>query len=323
MGGGGAGVTGPAEGRDVTGPAERSDAVRDVGHERLRVVVDHPDRDGPAVLFSNGMGLILDYWDPVVQRLPGWVCVRFDRPGLGGSPPQTATAAVVEAEVDRLVAVADEVIAGRPLVLVGHSLGAIFAQLAARLHPDRAVGLVLVDPTDPTEYASDDDAASFLGRALKAATQVPRLASVAGGAIERAVTFAATIRPDGPRLTTGQRRLQASPHHLAAVIEESARSGRLCQQCLELEERVAMPDIPIRVVVGARAGRLLTFRNETWVRRSKDRMPAYGPSARMAVYRSAHLMMLDVPDLLAEDINDVATAARPDAEDCSQREADD
>lgn len=39
-----------------------------------------------------------------------------------------------------------------------------------------------------------------------------------------------------------------------------------------------MPDIPIRVVVGAPGwSSVLTFRNETWVQRSKDRMPAYGP----------------------------------------------
>ncbi|MGV1079298.1 MAG: alpha/beta fold hydrolase, partial [Candidatus Nanopelagicales bacterium] len=317
-------VTGPEEGRDVTGPEEGRDAVRDVGQEQLRVAVDHPDCDGPAVLFSNGMGLILDYWDPVVRRLPGLLCIRFDRPGLGGSPARPSTSVEVEAEVDRLVAVADRLVPGRPLVLVGHSLGALFAQLSARLHPERVVGLVLVDPADPREYATDDNGnASLMGRALKAATQVPKLANVAGGAMERAVTFAATVRPDGPRLTTGQRRLQASPRHLASAIEESARSGRQCRQCLELEARHAMPDIPIRVLVGAQAGRLLRIRNDAWVKRSKDRIPAYGPGARMEVYRSAHLMMLDVPDLLAVDIIDVAAAARPEIEDASQMEADD
>src|SRR5262249_14602208 len=36
-----------------------------------------------------------------------------------------------------------------PHVLVGHSLGGLYMQLFARLHPDEVAGLVLVDPTHP------------------------------------------------------------------------------------------------------------------------------------------------------------------------------
>lgn len=84
-----------------------------------------------------------------------------------------------------------------------------------------------------------------------------------------------------------------------------------------------MPRLPIRIAIGAQVGRLVRIRNDSWIQRSADRMPVYGPTARMQVYRSAHLMMLDVPDQLAADISDVAAEALSDSDDVEQMEADD
>ena len=48
--------------------------------------VHHPD--APVVaLFEAGLGLPLEVWHPVVERLPGVCCILTDRPGLGGSTP--------------------------------------------------------------------------------------------------------------------------------------------------------------------------------------------------------------------------------------------
>ena len=118
--------------------------------ELRRIAAD--DTQG-AVVFENGSRISLDSWDAVFNAMSatpskGWSLMAYNRPGVGRSE-------ATERPRDGKQVVADlrELLQQQgikpPYVLVGHSLGGLYMQLFARLHPDEVRGLVLVDALYP------------------------------------------------------------------------------------------------------------------------------------------------------------------------------
>jgi pimeloyl-ACP methyl ester carboxylesterase len=110
-----------------------------------RLFVDRCGTGGPAVVFLPGAGLTgLDYW-PLQQRAgTARSSVVYDRAGTGWSDrvrlPRTALA--VTDELHELLGT----LGIRRAVLVGHSLGGLYARHYANRFPDETAGLVLLDP---------------------------------------------------------------------------------------------------------------------------------------------------------------------------------
>ncbi len=137
------------------------------------LTVGTPDGDAPVVLAVHGITANGLAWQCVADELfrrrgPG--AVRFLAPdlrGRGGS--RTAPGPYgLRVHADDLAAIAD--VFGATPLLLGHSMGAYVAALAAAAHGDRVSGLVLVDgglafPVDP---ALDVDGAlqSVIGPAM-------------------------------------------------------------------------------------------------------------------------------------------------------------
>ena len=101
--------------------------------------------DGPLVLLLHGVTRRAVDLASVYEALPepwGWQAI--DLPGHGDSARLTGDYRVI----DYLEAIADRLrnIRRRPLVLLGHSLGAMLAAAAAARWPERIAGLVLEDP---------------------------------------------------------------------------------------------------------------------------------------------------------------------------------
>lgn len=101
----------------------------------------------PTVILESGLGMSSTAWAWIQPRLAEHTRVcSYDRAGYGwseGGPAARSSARLVD-DLHRALEAAGET---APLVLVGHSLGGLLAQLYHGTYPDEVVGLVLIDPT--------------------------------------------------------------------------------------------------------------------------------------------------------------------------------
>jgi pimeloyl-ACP methyl ester carboxylesterase len=108
---------------------------------------------GPVIVFESGLGADMRCWEEVVGPLAA--CGRvvlYDRPGLGCSSPRVGTRVLLANTVaEQLAALLHAINAPPPYVLVGHSLGGFYMQAFARIRPQEAAAVVLVDSASPFE----------------------------------------------------------------------------------------------------------------------------------------------------------------------------
>jgi pimeloyl-ACP methyl ester carboxylesterase len=124
--------------------------------EGIRVDVrfpDSPDLAAPAIVLVHGAMDRLTSFGRVRRQLTEYVTVAYDRRGYAESVDlaPSGTQAIFDDHVDDLVSVLDttEALAGRPVVLVGHSYGANIVFGAAIMQPDQVVGVVGYEPPMP------------------------------------------------------------------------------------------------------------------------------------------------------------------------------
>lgn len=111
-------------------------------------------RGSPTVILTAGMGdFAAVAWgdiQPDMARITR-VC-SWDRPGFGLSDgPATPVVTVATTTADLESALASGKIRA-PYVMVGHSLGSFETLLYTDRHPDKVVGMVLVDPSFPDQF---------------------------------------------------------------------------------------------------------------------------------------------------------------------------
>lgn len=122
----------------------------DIGGRRMRLVRAGEPGEGPTILCEHGaFGCAAD-WASVQARLSakGLRSLAYDRAGLGLSDPGPLPrdGRAIVADLASLLAHAG--VTG-PLVLVGHSMGGLMVRLFAHAHPERVMGVVLVDAVTP------------------------------------------------------------------------------------------------------------------------------------------------------------------------------
>lgn len=115
----------------------------------------------PAVVFETGAGSPLGVWKQVARELSTETTVfAYNRSGYGRSRvfgdlndprrvAETLRRALRAARVDP------------PYVLVGHSMGGLYMNLFARLHPNEVAGMVLVDSSHPGQFVELRDRKPF------------------------------------------------------------------------------------------------------------------------------------------------------------------
>jgi pimeloyl-ACP methyl ester carboxylesterase len=164
-------------------------------------------------VFLAGAGAVgLDYLN-VHQLVAGLTTsVLYDRAGNGWSDPVALprTSNQVISELDELLRVAD---VPRPYVLVGHSLGGLYARHFATRFPDLVAGLVLLDP-------AHEDYDAYMPEQLKAMRNSNRTYQVMN-----AVLGAALSNPITSRLLTFVPALRRKQDQYRRLFEQEMAQG--------------------------------------------------------------------------------------------------
>ncbi|MBU1997783.1 MAG: alpha/beta hydrolase, partial [Candidatus Omnitrophica bacterium] len=108
-------------------------------------------QEGPVLVFVHGWSCDASYWREQVEYFKEkYHMVLIDLAGHGrsGSERENYTMEAFGQDVKAVV----ESIGSEKVVLIGHSMGALVIAEAARLMPEKAIGLVAVDDLQNVEY---------------------------------------------------------------------------------------------------------------------------------------------------------------------------
>ena len=262
---------------------------------------------GPTVICDAALGEPSSLaWAGVMPLVASWTRVlAYDRAGIGASDPVTPLS--LAGQTGDLAAVIRQ--AGNPpCILVGHSLGGLFALLVAIAHPDLVSGLVLVDPADEQFLAALPPDETQQGITLGETV----LSQYADGTLAGLVRD--TFRPFA-RSLTGDPQLQARilDAYVSCFAKESqARMVRDEHQLLfdslpairRLRAEGTLPDVPV-AVLSATTGSPTTEQRELYT--------SYHAALAASVPRGRHIVLADTshainqerPGEIAEAIKEV------------------
>jgi pimeloyl-ACP methyl ester carboxylesterase len=102
---------------------------------------------GTPVVLLHGIGRSAGVWAPLVKRLRGeqFRLVAFDLLGFGDSPKPLWPPYDIDTHARSVIATIKRQHFGQPVLLVGHSLGALVALRVARLRPDLVRHVILYE----------------------------------------------------------------------------------------------------------------------------------------------------------------------------------
>ncbi|TDB97746.1 alpha/beta fold hydrolase [Actinomadura sp. 7K534] len=280
--------------------------IVNVGREQVHAVESGPV-DGIPLLLASGLGGAWFDWDPTAALLRERYRVTvFDRPGLGLSPAGVARP-TLRRDAAILAALAER--AGRPVVVLAHSMAAFHAEALARLRPELVRGTVLVDPSHEPEARA----------AVRPAAVLTPLATAAG-VLLGATRLARAAGPSGRRLALRgtSRREDAVPGDvirsvygrgtvIGTVLAEELAYREAAADLARLRERRPFPPVPLVVVtaLGDVAG---PGRKREWAR-GHARLAEMSPLGRQVVLPDAlHMVPLDRPGVLADAVAGVCGA---------------
>ncbi|MBD0694015.1 alpha/beta fold hydrolase [Streptomyces sp. CBMA123] len=264
---------------------------------------------GPVCLLTGGLGSSWFDWDLVVPFLtPYRTVVRFDRPGYGLSAAEPATgqrpAPTLVGEAGRIRAVLDGLGLDGPCTLVGHSLAGFHVEAFARLHPERAAGLVLVDGSvEPGARPYPAPAVRDLAaRAVAGAASALAVPYLLGPTARRVTARLSTVRHEDLAPAPLVRHCYRTSRALRALLREN---GRYLDMAAELDglrrTRPLSEELPITVLAADDGCR--TSGTESWLAGQRELAALLGADFRTTA-PAGHLVMFDRPDAVASAVLD-------------------
>ncbi len=107
---------------------------------------ERPGHNGPVLVLLHGIGSNASSFAPLFAHLPSdWRVLAWNAPGYGASQPLAPDWPLATDYAEALAGLFDRLALG-PVVLVGHSLGALIGAAFARSFPDRVAQLLLASP---------------------------------------------------------------------------------------------------------------------------------------------------------------------------------
>lgn len=260
----------------------------------------------PTVLLENGGGTLSLYWEQVQRSLAATTRVcSYDRAGSGWSDtgPRPRTAERITEELRTALKRAGE--AG-PYLLVGHSLGGLYARYFASRYPDEVVGLVLVDAKHPDAQARLPEAWEDVTRSLGPTMRMAALLSRLG--VLRLWQPAALAPPERlpDALHEDHRYLASRAKHFTTTRLEGEATP------LSDEQVRALPfpaELPLIVIRHGHADMFAMLpedareeAEEVWqgLQRELARLSKHG--ALLVAERSGHNIPLEQPDVIVEAV---------------------
>jgi pimeloyl-ACP methyl ester carboxylesterase len=242
----------------------------------------------PTVILEAGLGGNYLDWTFVQPLLAARVrTCRYDRAGMGFSAPAVRPRTLDNLS-DDLAALLEAAHVDGPLVVAGHSYGGMLAMHFARLHPDRVVGLVLVDSMHPeqfTRFAEADAAVSTDPNLVLGHTHPAAAAYGLPDALKARAVWLATETKSRKAVIGEMRVIEAS-------LGQAASDG--------------FPQVPARVIVHGDGewdqvtadGRM----ERAWRAMQDDLARRLGAPAPIVAAGASHQVPLDAPDLVADVI---------------------
>ena len=278
----------------------------------------------PTVVIEAGAGDSCLSWEqvrPEVAKLTR-VCT-YDRAGLGWSErsPKSRTARNIVAELHSLLANAG--IEG-PYVLVGHSIGGLYARLYDHQYPAEVVGLVLVDASHEEQnlrfpevhrQAEDD----FLQQIVSGA-RLAKLMNSLGLLALSPDSYPSEYLPPFPEATLET--------YKAVILSDTRYFETVAEEYTSIEEslaqvRAAQPttlgDMPLVVLTRGLSPdpNLPGLSDEdaqqaeaVWNELQTEMVALSSNGKQVIAEESGHLVQVDQPELVIDAIGDVVEAAR-------------
>ena len=261
--------------------------------------------DGPVVVFENGAGSPSFVWWKVVEELKSdFRCLTYNRAGIGvsdaGPPPRDA-----EAVARDLQALLDVLEVDAPVVLVAHSLGALFARLFYARYPHRVAAMVLVDPSHPDVY---DEVMTplirLLGKGLNVGTSLFDAVGLVSGIARRQSS------KNDP--TDSEYLALRSAHWRGRNVLRGSRaeSRSLRASCNQVRTLGDLGDLPLVVVSAGEARGTMKRIWPAW-QKYQAASAALSTNGRQVIgEKSGHFVQDEQPDVVIEAIRDVADLGR-------------
>ena len=306
-------------------PALLREHLVDVGGGR-RMNIVCLGHGSPTVVFEYGLGGNLLNWEKVAGPVSELTTACFyDRAGYGDSDasPRAITAENVTDDLYWLLEKAD---VQKPFVLVGHSLGGLFATLYADRFPSQVAGLVLIEPAFAGQDLDETPEEKARAAAIYAQSQadITRCAELAHEAKLSANNSAGCFSLPAGTTQAGRRYLLrqfAKPQRWDAMLSESNNlhaAGALSED--ELEERRAARSFGEKPVIVLTASIIPTQPGETPEEHAKsvahwkaghERLAARSSHGESIVVPNAtHMIQLDHPQAAIDAMRKVVLATR-------------
>jgi len=273
--------------------------VRLADGRRVRTVVAG-DAPGPLVVFEAGMSAPAAEWLAVQRAVSAHArTLSYDRSGYGGSEddPQDRTVQRMAQDLAAVLTAAGE---EGPIVLVAHSWGGPIIRAFLHDHPDRAVGIVLVDISLAASTVIRNQV--VLGRAsFRVASPLVRLGL--GSAVIRMVLpqgQATEFSEDDMAIVT---RDYASVRAMRTGIREMDQVLAV-RETLQTWEQEGLPHVPVIALQGGRVERSERARRfrEMFNRQARDSLASH-PQARVVIVEgSGHLIPQEQPRAVVDAI---------------------
>jgi len=285
----------------------------DVGGRRLHLLC--VGAGAPTVVLEAGLGDGLLTWARVQDSIAGFARVcAYDRAGYGWSEPGPAPRTSAR-EVGELHALLGAAHLPPPYVLVGHSMGGLNVRLYAFRYPREVAGLVLVDPSQETQFERMPMPTTirvlYAVTSLTAPLGLPRLV-ISHFASE-------TAAPDSADAVALRQALGLRTSALRATNAELVGFGESMAEVLAA--RRSLGALPLVVIsAGRMESGLGVTRAEAVDRRrifsalQEEIARTSSAGRRVTAAGSGHYVQLEQPGLVIQSVREVVETVRTQAE---------